>query len=192
MIIVYIIILIFIVSKIYKSSYKRITANDGISYVVNGGYTDYKNAVETLAYLNMVNKKVIDKMREKYKHSSKIDIDFLDKNYDENVIEENVAGISGDTSYVLNKGDLIKLCIREAQTGNIHDINTLVFVSLHELTHMIDKNWGHTYTFWGAFQEILDTAVDLELYRPVDYSVYPIMYCGMEIKSNPYFMKRIL
>jgi hypothetical protein len=188
--VVYIIIIIFIVHNTLNTN-REIVATDGISYMVHGGYVDYKNAGETLAHLNDVNKKVIDRMRVKYKNSDKIDILFLEANYDETVIEENVASVTGNTSYVVNKGDLIKLCLREAQSGKIHDINTLVFVSLHELSHMVDKNWGHTKTFWAIFQDVLETAVELDLYMPVDYRKYPIMYCGMEIRSNPYFLKRI-
>ena len=49
-----------------------------------------------------------------------------------------------DIGYTLNKGDKIGLCIED-------DENTLFFVVLHELAHIITPEFGHTTLFWDNF-----------------------------------------
>lgn len=152
---------------------------------VDKSHADYREANIILNRLDEINNRVIIHLKKTYKGQG-FDVDYLDKNYNGGAISENPPGTK-ETSYVLNKGDVIKLCIRDAKTGKLHDINTLTFVSLHELSHMMDKKYGHTPIFWDGFRIILGAAVDLGLYIPVDYSIYPTDYCGIQIKSSPLF-----
>ena len=57
----------------------------------------------------------------------KDNINSLAKNYDENAIAENIPIGTINTSYVLNKGDAIRLCLRDTATKKIHDFDTLLF-----------------------------------------------------------------
>jgi hypothetical protein len=66
-------------------------------------------------------------------------------------------------------------------------MNTLIFVDLHELSHLFDFSYGHEKEFWSGFKIILREAVELGLYDPVDYSRHAAKYCGMVINDNPYF-----
>ena len=62
-----------------------------------------------------------------------------------------------------------------------------MFVALHELSHIACDEVGHTEKYWQIFKEILEYAVDLGIYEPVDYKKHPVVYCSMEITDNPYF-----
>lgn len=77
-------------------------------------------------------------------------------------------------------------CLRH-KNGKLHDINTIMFVVLHEITHMLNDRWGHEVYFWQLFRVVLTDAVECGIYVPIDYSIAPQKYCGMTITQNPYF-----
>jgi len=49
------------------------------------------------------------------------------------------------------------------------------------------ESQGHKQIFWQNFKFLLQEAVELNLYAPVDYKKNPQPYCGMDISDNPYF-----
>lgn len=113
---------------------------------------------------------------------------FLKKRYDPEVIREHFPNVLNDsTSYVENKGEEIGYCLK-SKKGLLEDINTMMYVSIHELTHiyLYDIN-QHPKEFFQNFKYLLQHAVDLKLYNPVDYKKYPIEYCGMKLDSNVLF-----
>jgi hypothetical protein len=67
------------------------------------------------------------------------------------------------------------------------DINTLMFVALHELTHLMTESIGHKQEFWNNFKFMLKHASEEGIYDPVDYSKSPTDYCGLMIDDNPLF-----
>lgn len=99
----------------------------------------------------------------------------------------------GLTSYTENKTSLV-LCLRRKTpdaSGNypLHDINTMMFVTIHEMTHMMNDTWGHPMDFWELFRFMLVNAQECGVYKPVNYATSPMMYCGLRIDHNPYFAK---
>ena len=68
---------------------------------------------------------------------------------------------------------------------DVHDINTLTFVFIHELAHISIPYDGHPPEFWEAFRQLLLDASEIGLIELIDYEQYPVEYCGMEINSNP-------
>ena len=111
----------------------------------------------------------------------------LRKNYEKNNIYEiSPHNISGQTSFLRNKSILV-LCLRRKDTGELHDVNTIMYVILHELAHMINKEWGHKQLFWDKFHFLLQEAVDIGIYTPVDYSKKPMTYCGLKIQYSPLY-----
>lgn len=99
---------------------------------------------------------------------------------------------SGATSYTENKGEKLVLCLRHksvdaAGIHEFHDINTIMFVVIHELAHIMNNEWGHKEQYWRLFKFLILNAVEAGVYVPVDYSKHPITYCGMKITYNPYF-----
>lgn len=113
------------------------------------------------------------------------------KRYNPDVIVEHSPKSAKNTSYVWAKGGEIGFCLRERETGenNIHTINTVYFVNLHELTHLASREYNgkHTKSFWSKFKFILSEAVEAGVYSPVDYSVTPMNYCGVSIYYSPLY-----
>ena len=87
-----------------------------------------------------------------------------------------------------NKGEKLAFCIDKRKNGtNLIDINTLTFVAIHELAHIMTKTEGHKQEFWENFKFLLEQAKDANIYQPVDYKKNNKSYCGMDITDNPYY-----
>lgn len=92
------------------------------------------------------------------------------------------------TAYSENKGEKIAFCLNKTKDGNrLIDINTLTFVALHELSHIMTESIGHKQDFWENFKFLLENAKAAGIYDPVDYKKNPKEYCGMTITDNPYY-----
>lgn len=82
----------------------------------------------------------------------------------------------GGSSYTENKS-AITLCLRDPETGELYDINTIMYVALHELAHVISKNHGHGSEFKDNFEKILKKAASIGIYDPT--RSIPSNYCGI-------------
>ena len=92
------------------------------------------------------------------------------------------------TAYSENKGEKLAFCLNTTKEGNrLIDINTLTFVALHELTHIMTESIGHKQDFWQNFKFLLQNAKEAGIYEPIDYKKNPQEYCGMKINDNPYY-----
>lgn len=105
------------------------------------------------------------------------------KKYFKNNITENIPG-SLYVAYSVNKGDELSLCLRNKDNSFI-ETNTIMFVAIHEIAHIMTLETGHTDKFWKNMRYLLDNAIELGIYYPVDYSKVPTEYCGMTINSTP-------
>lgn len=189
-----IVLICILICKIQKRlTEKMVTSQvDGNSYTVKKKFDNIQTAANILAKLNEINVKMIRHLENKYINSTwEDDVKFLKGNYNDGILQENFPSGKKNTSYVINKGDEVRICLRDVKSGDIHDFNTLVFVNLHELAHMLDKNYGHNASFWRCFKFILCEAIKLGIYKPVDYKKYPTSYCGIKITSNPYFDEKM-
>jgi hypothetical protein len=92
------------------------------------------------------------------------------------------------TAYSENKGEKIAFCLdADKNSGKMIDENTLVFVGIHEISHIATKSVGHTNEFWTNFKFLLEEAARMNIYTPIDYKKKPQKYCGMTITDNPYY-----
>jgi hypothetical protein len=134
-------------------------------------------------------------MRNKYiinKNGTYKEIQFASRminNYNPDTIFENDPDDGKDTSFVVNKGDKFGICLRQKvlNNGKIHDMNTLKFVILHELSHLGCISYGHNYEFWAFFKFNLINAHNAGIYTPINYQQNPINYCGLHVKFSPYY-----
>ena len=92
------------------------------------------------------------------------------------------------TAYSENKGEKIAFCLDEEKGGSkMIDEHTLMFVAIHELSHVATKSIGHKSEFWENFKFLLAEAKAAGIHTPRDYKKEPQKYCGMTIKDNPAF-----
>jgi hypothetical protein len=133
--------------------------------------------------LAIINRKVIQLIK-CVSGSKREHIDRLEKRYNPDKLSETGIGAKYK-SYSVNKGEEIALCVRNNDNTMVDD-NTIMFVMIHELAHVITISVGHTNEFWDNMKYLLEEGKKCGIYQPVDYSKTPAQYCGMEIISTPY------
>jgi len=106
----------------------------------------------------------------------------LKENFNPDSLKEGVDNPEY-TSYSINKGEQIVLCLRNK--NKLVDINTLLFVVLHEIAHIVTEDIGHTPIFWDNFRWILEESINIGIYIKQDFDKKPVEYCGMTITSSP-------
>jgi hypothetical protein len=91
------------------------------------------------------------------------------------------------TSYSVNKGEKVHLCLRqrEGQNERLIEENIMVFVALHEMAHVVTPSLGHGPDFWNNFGWILKQAEELGIYHYQDFKSRPVAYCGLQITDSP-------
>lgn len=122
-------------------------------------------------------------------HPTHPGIQRLVANFDPRRIVESLPH-SEHTAYTEDKGKKIAFCLTKNRDGGAFvEHNTLLFVALHELAHIMTEERGHTDNFWRHFGDILRVAKRHGLLEPIDYSKSPTEYCGMTLYENPLFDK---
>lgn len=106
----------------------------------------------------------------------------LKNNFRPDRLKEGVT-TPGYTSYSVNKGEQIVLCLRNKDS--LVDINTMMFVVLHEMAHLASVSIGHTEEFWNNFRWILEESINIGIYVKQDFEKKSVEYCGMDITSSP-------
>lgn len=190
---IFIVIIIYISLYIYRYFCKYISREYIISSIDDKKYLVGKgeNSLESANLLSELNSKMNSLIK-------KINIDRengWDKNFYNNIkllvsrfrpdtITENIF-TSEATAYTVNKGEEISFCLKTKDKKMIYDINTLVFVAIHELAHIGSESIGHTKEFVDFFVFLLKKAMSSNIYTFVDYSKYPVNYCGIIINETP-------
>jgi hypothetical protein len=130
--------------------------------------------------------KLVGNMGKKY--PARDNVKRLVENFNPNSIKETLP-TSEYTAYSENKGEKLAFCLnkKKENNDNLIDQNTLTFVAIHELSHIMSSTVGHNDEFWNNFKFLLDNAVEMGLYNPIDYKKDPEGYCGMDITDNPYY-----
>jgi len=91
------------------------------------------------------------------------------------------------SSYTINKKQ-ISFCLRQkTKHKNFHDLETLNFVLIHELAHVMSISQGHNAEFMRNFRFLLREAHDCGIYNPVNYGINPMTYCGVRVTHNPFY-----
>lgn len=91
------------------------------------------------------------------------------------------------TSYSVNKGEKVHLCLRqrEGQNETLVDENVMVFVAIHEMAHIVTPSVGHEPEFWNNFAWLLKQAEANGIYQYQNFKAHPVSYCGLKITDSP-------
>ena len=162
-----------------------ISSVDGNKYCVREREKETQ-AADLLANVTEKCKKLVEYM--KNKHPDDPRVHRLTKGFNPKKIMETLP-TSELTAYSENKGEKIAFCLNKKKNNDavLIDINTLTFVAIHELSHVLTTSIGHKQDFWQNFKFMLENAKDANIYNPIDYKKKPEDYCGMTITDNPYY-----
>ena len=159
---------------------------DGKEYLVRNStkYGDSEKAADVLA---RIRNKLVDLTNHLEQHKGNSGaVKRLLQNFKPDNINESGKS-SKYTSYSVNKGEKIVFCLRSRDNDEkLIDINTLTFVALHELAHVMTKSVGHTSEFWSNFKYLLKIAIKLGIYEYQNFRKNPVNYCGITITDTPF------
>lgn len=141
---------------------------------------DAKEAADLMAEIRKRLLLLTDHLKKSFPDDERVRL--LTENFDANVFREGIEG-SGYTSYSLNKGEKIVLCLRNKT--KLMDLNTMMFVAIHELSHLANATVGHDGQFWNTNRWMLEEAINIGIYTKQDFDKKPVEYCDIMITSTP-------
>lgn len=159
------------------------SAHDNRQYLVRN-LQDKDKAAVLLSVIRERLLKLIKHLQKKYPNTAKIER--LARNFNSEKISENVPD-SKYTSYSVNKGEKVVFCVRQRNDQNeLMDLNTMMFVAIHELSHMMTLSIGHDDpVFWENMKFLLGEAIEIGLYKYQAFHDQPKAYCGTMITDTP-------
>jgi hypothetical protein len=183
-----VILLIFLIKRQHRNL-GYIRSNIDGNYYLCRSRNDALRAANTFAEVNRRLLYLIKYLKFKYNNKK---LNKLLEKYNSSAISE--AGAENkSTSYLVNKGQSLILCIRDKTNEyNLLDINTIMFVALHEFAHLITVSIGHTDEFWSNFKFILINSSKIGIYKGVNYEIDSKPYCGIEITNSPLYSNDII
>ena len=162
-----------------NKGYKRIYSSiDNRYYFVkeSESFTEMKEKANTLAFINKNIELLISELDENKEFSENISL--LKKRYSPENLFENIYPDDKNTTFTVNKGDQIVVCLDK-------EYNELMFVMIHELSHVGCVDYGHNKEFKDFFSFLLKKAVSVGIYNYKNYSENPVEYCGIIINTTP-------
>ena len=154
---------------------------DNQLYRVQNG-KDKQNAADLMAQIRIN----VDKLIQYLHNNQDLDpkISNIIKRYNpEAFLEANLKNTT--TSYSINKGEQVVVCLRsKEQYGKLHQLNTLMYVVIHEMGHLMSDSIGHTEEFYKNFDFLLSVSQKIGIYKYINYANSPTEYCGMMITDS--------
>ena len=192
-----VLLIYFVFNCLYNYSeinYVKSSVDDHV-YIIRRGHNKtpefLKNSANTLAEINSRVERLINTISQKYDTdpTKNYFIKKLRENYRYNMISE--AEIDPRyTTYTVDKEDM-HICLRTRdQNEQIYDINTLMYVVLHELSHLCNYTpdgtpiLGHGDEFKTIFRFLVQESVSIGIYNYIDYTRNPQSYCGLVISTQ--------
>tara|TARA_A100001015_G_scaffold272056_1_gene326279 strand:+ start:4544 stop:5080 length:537 start_codon:yes stop_codon:yes gene_type:complete len=175
----YILLIIIIISTLYYIfNYQNCKIFNNIKYCINKESSDakFKTLIKIKKNFNLLIKYLNDKYKD---HDVTININ---KNFKNDIIISELLNHKA-IAYTKNKGEEMSFCLLD----DYKKFNSLMFVALHELSHIATKDIGHTFKFWENFKFLLQCSRDIKIYTPENYNEIPVNYCGLDITHNPLF-----
>lgn len=176
--VIVVIVVMWLKARYQEVEYKE-SKTDGKTYLVRR-LPDSQEAANRLGRVNLESQQLLKHLSTKFPKSKAVKR--LVGKYHPDAISEGSPD-SGYTSYSVNKGEKIVICIRQSDMTFV-DHNILMYVVIHELAHLMTKSVGHTKEFWSNFKVMLKEAVSINLYRKVDFNNKAEPYCSIKITSS--------
>lgn len=93
----------------------------------------------------------------------------------------------GEKAVNESKGSMIYLCLDGQSSDGVsvmNDLNTLMYVTLHEIAHTATVSHGHTVEFWENFRSLLHAAKCSGSYAYTDFKEGYVPFCGTLLKDD--------
>ena len=188
--IIILLVTIFLVYLLYNNINDRnmtyIKSNLDNKYYLVRNYPDKQISCDTLAKIKQNIFVIVNHVNSLKSQYEKMNphISQLCKRIKDVTIRESSIG-SEFTSYCVNKGEELVFCLRlKKEGGNLHNINLLMYVVIHEISHVACPEEGHTPLFNEIFKFLCEKSIELKIYNKINFNKNPENYCGMVINDS--------
>lgn len=184
-ILVLLILLIFLSKRTYSGNVRHYNSVDRTYYYVNNKHS-LKTKNEIANKLGTIRKKgdmlirtieLDESLRTQNKYKQ------LLRKWPQLQIEELNVEEKEIFAFNVNKGYKIFLCVID------NNINDIMFVFLHELTHIMTNEIGHPPQFWTNFKELLELSIKNDIYTYQNYNEKRVKFCNFFLDSTPLINK---
>jgi hypothetical protein len=182
MFLLFIIIFISIIFFIYKNNNILIKSKIDEQFHSVQDLPMKEQASDLMAQIKKNIQLLITHLNKKYPND--VRIQRLLKLYIEDNIRETDIEDDG-TSFSIDKGEEIHLCLRDKKSLKLHKINVVMFVCIHEIAHVMSKGYGHNKEHLDNFKFLLNHAIDIGIYHKINYRKKNTNYCGIVIDDTP-------
>lgn len=140
--------------------FKLLTFIDNLCIDIENNIKTDKNSLENYKYIKTIQKRLPN-----------------------SIIKESSSN-SEYTSYSINKGEELVFCLRSKKTNELHDLNDIMYVAIHEIAHIGCPEIGHTNLFKKINKYLLKESIKYKIYNYDNYSKYNKEYCGIMLTNN--------
>ncbi len=188
----YAILAILLLLIVVKFVYKRISIYNDVLYKKDENNEVHivakgPNAQQSVALLKEIKLNLTKLIYHCVQRGKNEKVLILKERFDVKNIQE-ASTLESGTSFTVNKGEKLHICLRDKKDNlKHHELNLLMFVAIHELAHIMSVDYGHKEEFNRNFKFLLKNAVQLRIYKPVNYSETPVTYCGIQVNTSPLF-----
>ena len=184
-IITILLIIIYIFYYLNKKDTIHVTSSVNTTFVINNDkYNDAKTKLLNDLIKNIYELRDYLKINISKYPDYTLYFEQLYKNLNQNTKIYETDPSSGYTSYSINKGEELSFCLISKKTKLIHDLNLVMYVALHEISHIACPEIGHGFLFQKIFRKITEIAIDLGKYKKINFSETPLEYCGMNLSTS--------
>ena len=146
--------------------------------------TTSQHGSDLLASLSFKKAKLCKFLENSTKYKNHLGVKRLLENKDVK-IEEVAPQYKNQAAYSINKGDTIGICLKN-KSGRYENENTMFFVFMHELAHIMTNKYEHNKEFWDNFALLIEAATHAGIYQYQNFQSNPVSYCGHNINHTPY------
>ena len=156
-----------------------VKASDGFRYKVRDT-TRKQETAESLARINSNINKLLDQLT----NSPDVELEYvpmigrIKARYHPSILSEGKID-KNTTSYTINKGEQLVLCMRSRDSADeLYNDNVLFYVALHEISHIGTISDHHSPEFHKNFRYIFRKAAEWNYFTPVSTA---FNYCGLDV-----------
>lgn len=154
-----------------------VKASDGQMYKVRNTKTKNETA-DALARVNQKVQTLFAKLSSETNDNFSAELERLKSRYRTETLSEGRID-KRYTSYTVNKGEQVVLCLRTRDDkDHLYDDNLIFYVVLHELAHIASIGEDHTPEFHKNFRYLLKKAAEYGMFKKI---IEKFDYCGMDV-----------
>lgn len=156
---------------------------------------DAEQRVNNLAIIKLKLEHIVKSLKNDPEYNTFNSVSRLIRKWETGISIKEIGVLENDAAYVIDKHKM-SFCLRKSPSGGeLESLNLLTYVAIHELSHIMSVETGHSTEFQKNFKFLLDYSKTLSFTNPMDGSTAPLYetidpgttdsaFCGVEISPG--------